>query len=89
MMKCRHPCGAHAVQTTIMAATFHGGVVLGADFRTSTGSYVANRVKNKLTQLAEKVHPFPRHQCVDSSARSRLGCLRTCLFPVCHIVIPV
>ena len=42
-------------QTTIMAASFKGGVVLGADTRTSTGAYVANRVTNKLTQLAEKV----------------------------------
>jgi Proteasome subunit len=38
-----------------MAASFPGGVVLGADTRTSTGSYVANRVTNKLTQLADKV----------------------------------
>ena len=42
-------------QTTIMAASYKGGVVLGADSRTSTGSYVANRVTNKITQLAEKV----------------------------------
>jgi 20S proteasome subunit beta 1 len=48
---CTSPC----VQTTIMAASFKGGVVLGADTRTSTGAYVANRVTNKLTQLAEKV----------------------------------
>ena len=27
-------------QTTIMAATYDGGVVLGADSRTSTGNYV-------------------------------------------------
>lgn len=47
-----------ALQTTIMAASFPGGVVLGADTRTSTGSYVANRVTNKLTQLADKV-PLP------------------------------
>lgn len=29
--------------TTIMGVTYDGGVVLGADSRTSTGSYVANR----------------------------------------------
>jgi 20S proteasome subunit beta 1 len=38
-----------------MAATFNGGVVLGADSRTSTGNYVANRVTDKLTQLTDKV----------------------------------
>ena len=32
-----------------MAVSFNGGVVLGADSRTSTGSYVANRVTDKLT----------------------------------------
>lgn len=32
------------MQTTIMAASYPGGVVLGADTRTSTGSYVANRL---------------------------------------------
>ena len=42
-----------------MAASFKGGVVLGADTRTSTGAYVANRVTNKLTQLAEKVRLVP------------------------------
>jgi hypothetical protein len=43
-----------AVQT--MTAFEHcycaGGVVLGADSRTSTGSYVANRVTDKITPLA-------------------------------------
>jgi len=38
-----------------MAATFDGGVVLGADSRTSTGNYIANRVTDKLTQLTDKV----------------------------------
>lgn len=50
------------LQTTIMAASFPGGVVLGADSRTSTGSYVANRVTNKLTQLAEKARCFSCRQ---------------------------
>jgi hypothetical protein len=41
-----------------MAATFDGGVVLGADSRTSTGNYIANRVTDKLTQLTDRVsHP--------------------------------
>lgn len=43
------------LQTTIMAVTFDGGVVLGADSRTSTGSYIANRVTDKLTQLTDNV----------------------------------
>lgn len=38
-----------------MAAVFEGGVVLGADSRTTTGSYIANRVSDKLTPLHERI----------------------------------
>eukprot|EP01038_Epipyxis_sp_PR26KG_P007970 gene7970-10810_t len=41
--------------TTIMAVTFDGGVVLGADSRTSTGNYVANRVADKIVPIHEYV----------------------------------
>ena len=34
--------------TSIIAVTFKGGVILGADSRTSTGSYIANRVADKV-----------------------------------------
>lgn len=44
------------MQTTIMAAAFDGGVVMGADSRTSTGSYVANRTTDKITPLAERIY---------------------------------
>jgi len=42
--------------TTIMAACYKDGVVLGADSRTSTGSYVANRVTDKLTKLSDHIY---------------------------------
>lgn len=42
--------------TTIMAVSFDGGVVLGADSRTSTGSYVANKAADKITQLTKNVY---------------------------------
>jgi 20S proteasome subunit beta 1 len=38
-----------------MAVQFKDGVILGADSRTSTGSYVANRVTDKLTQVHDRV----------------------------------
>ena len=63
--------GEVSMGTTIMAATFDGGVVLGADSRTSTGNYIANRVTDKLTQLTDNVslHPFHRlHSARDSTA---------------------
>ena len=44
-----------ALQTTIMAVQFEGGVVLGADSRTSTGTYVANRVSDKLTVVHDRI----------------------------------
>ena len=42
-------------QTTIMACQYDGGVVLGADSRTSTGTYVANRASDKITQVTDNV----------------------------------
>ena len=40
--------------TSIMAVSFKDGVILGADSRTSTGAYIANRVTDKLTRLQDK-----------------------------------
>ena len=36
-----------------MGVVFDGGVILGADSRTSTGSYVANRVSDKIVPLSD------------------------------------
>lgn len=41
--------------TTIIAIPFTGGVVLGADSRVSTGTYVANRVSDKIAQLHDTI----------------------------------
>jgi len=41
--------------TTIMACVFAGGVVVGADSRVSTGTYVSNRASDKITPLADNV----------------------------------
>ena len=38
-----------------MACQYDGGVVLGADSRTSTGTYVANRASDKITQVTDNV----------------------------------
>ncbi|KAK9917576.1 hypothetical protein WJX75_005968 [Coccomyxa subellipsoidea] len=56
--------------TTIMAATFDGGVVLGADSRTSTGNYIANRVTDKLTQLTDRVYVCRSGSAADTQAIS-------------------
>ena len=41
--------------TTIMAVKFDGGVILGADSRTSSGTYVANRVSDKIVPLHDTI----------------------------------
>lgn len=38
-----------------MAVTFKDGVILGADSRTTTGAYIANRVTDKLTKVHDKI----------------------------------
>jgi hypothetical protein len=73
-----------------MAVTFNGGVVLGADSRTTTGSYIANRVTDKLTQVADTiwccryaVPSQPMTSFTDSPHQFRIrrrhpGCCRHC-----------
>lgn len=51
-----------------MAVTFDGGVVLGADSRTSTGSYVANRVSDKIVPIHEYVWACRSGSAADTQA---------------------
>ena len=55
-------------QTTIMAVEFDGGVIIGADSRTSTGSYVANRVTDKLTKITDKIYCCRSGSAADTQA---------------------
>lgn len=61
------PCG-RSFQTTIMAVEFNGGVIIGADSRTSTGSYVANRTADKLTRLSDKIYCCRSGSAADTQA---------------------
>ncbi|KAI9481899.1 Proteasome subunit beta type-1 [Coemansia sp. RSA 989] len=54
--------------TTIMAVSFDGGVVVGADSRTSTGTYVANRVTDKLTKVDERIYCCRSGSAADTQA---------------------
>jgi len=54
--------------TSIMAVSFKGGVILGADSRTSTGSYIANRVTDKITPLADNVYILRSGSAADTQA---------------------
>lgn len=53
-----------------MAVAFEGGVVLGADSRTTTGSYIANRVSDKLTPLHERILCCRSGSAADTQALS-------------------
>ena len=54
--------------TTIMAVQFNGGVVMGADSRTSTGSYVANRVTDKITKVHDQIFCCRSGSAADTQA---------------------
>lgn len=56
-------------QTSIMAVAFNGGVVVGADSRTTTGAYIANRVTDKLTYLHERVYCCRSGSAADTQVR--------------------
>lgn len=65
-----NPNGEHMMGTTIMAVAFEGGVVMGADSRTSTGSYVANRVSDKLTPVSDNIYCCRSGSAADTQAVS-------------------
>nr|WCZ58568.1 20S proteasome subunit beta type-6 [Andalucia godoyi] len=71
----------HSMGTTIIAAVYADGVILGADSRTSTGSYVANRASNKLTEVAPNIYccrsgSAADTQAVSDTVRMHLGTLQ-------------
>lgn len=62
--------GEVSTGTTIMAVTYDGGVVLAADSRTSTGSYIANRVSDKLTAVHDRIYCCRSGSAADTQAIS-------------------
>ncbi|KAJ8319743.1 hypothetical protein KUTeg_001330 [Tegillarca granosa] len=68
----------HETGTTIMAVQFDGGVVIGADSRTTTGilinvnqrdrAYIANRVTDKLTKVTDYVYCCRSGSAADTQA---------------------
>jgi 20S proteasome subunit beta 1 len=51
-----------------MAVEFDGGVIIGADSRTSSGTYVANRVTDKLTRITDKIYCCRSGSAADTQA---------------------
>ncbi|THH13918.1 hypothetical protein EW146_g6353 [Bondarzewia mesenterica] len=54
--------------TSIMAVQFEGGVIVGADSRTTTGSYIANRVTDKLTYVHDRIYCCRSGSAADTQA---------------------
>ncbi|KIM68658.1 hypothetical protein SCLCIDRAFT_104960 [Scleroderma citrinum Foug A] len=54
--------------TSIMAVQFDNGVVIGADSRTTTGSYIANRVTDKLTHVHDRIYCCRSGSAADTQA---------------------
>nr|CAB3265226.1 proteasome subunit beta type-6-like [Phallusia mammillata] len=54
--------------TSIMAVEFDGGVVIGADSRTTSGPYIANRVTDKLTRIHERIYCCRSGSAADTQA---------------------
>lgn len=61
--------------TTIVAVEYDGGVVLGADSRVSTGTYVSNRASDKITPLSDSVFLLRSGSAADTQAVSDYGAL--------------
>jgi 20S proteasome subunit beta 1 len=60
--------GEVSTGTTIMAIPTATGVILGADSRVSTGTYVANRVSDKIAQLSEHIFACRSGSAADTQA---------------------
>lgn len=56
--------------TSIMAVQYDGGVVIGADSRTSTGVYISNRVSDKVTAVDERIYVCRSGSAADTQAVS-------------------
>lgn len=59
--------------TTIVACCYADGVVIGADSRVSTGTYVSNRASDKTTPLADNVWLLRSGSAADTQLVSDYG----------------
>jgi len=57
-----------ALSTTLIAMRYQGGVVLGADSRTSSGGYVANKVARKFQKVSEHIAIMRSGSAADTQA---------------------
>lgn len=67
-----------------MAITFRDGVILGADSRTTTGAYIANRVTDKLTQVHDTIWCCRSGSAADTQAVADIVSYHLGLYGVMH-----
>ncbi|KDN37821.1 putative PRE3-20S proteasome subunit [Tilletiaria anomala UBC 951] len=70
--------------TSIMAVAFEGGVVIGADSRTTMGSYIANRVTDKLTHISDRIYCCRSGSAADTQAVADIVTYYMAMFGVEH-----
>lgn len=68
--------------TTIMAVEYEGGVVIGADTRTTSGVYIVNRAQDKLTKITENIYCCRSGSSADTEAVADIVRYRLNLFEV-------
>ncbi|CAF5087214.1 unnamed protein product, partial [Rotaria sp. Silwood1] len=54
--------------TTIVAVEYDGGVIIGADTRTSSGTFVMNRFTDKLTPITDRIFCLRSVSAADTQA---------------------
>ncbi|KAH6582943.1 hypothetical protein BASA60_001692 [Batrachochytrium salamandrivorans] len=74
--------------TTIMAVQYADGVVVAADSRTTMGSYIANRVTDKLTQIHERIFCCRSGSAADTQAVADIVHYHLQLYSVQEGVLP-
>ena len=67
-----------------MAISFRDGVILGADSRTTTGAYIANRVTDKLTQVHDTIWCCRSGSAADTQAVADIVSYHLGLYGVMH-----
>lgn len=74
--------------TTIMAVEFDGGVVFGADSRTTMGAYIACRITDKLTPITDKIYCCRSGSAADTQEVADIVRVRLNLFSICNDMEP-
>lgn len=59
--------------TTIVAIQFEGGVVMGTDSRTSSGSFVVSRATDKLERITDRIYACRSGSAADTQAIAEMA----------------